>query len=86
MVWTTENDRRCGNCSGIPDCCVEYFITVWKESHMGIKLPVLKELDKSENPGVHYIPCPTCLKNKNFIKLLPCNKECDLVKEFEMAV
>ena len=88
MNWPDEDDIKCGKCSGIPECCVNFFITVWKPLHIDDKLPYLKVMDNSEkDQDIHYIPCPECLENKRFVTLLPCDKECAIVKELNiMAV
>jgi hypothetical protein len=63
--------------SGIPACCVKYYIT--KRIWMPIKerdadnVKIRKITDNWKEP-VTYIPCPECLKRKRFVKVKRCPK------------
>lgn len=62
----------CGIHSGIPECCICFYITkwIWFEYDDPYRLKYLKRLMKYKN--VEYVPCPKCLKDKKFIKTKDC--------------
>ena len=59
-----------GQCSGIPDCCVEFFCTEWQG--------MLSQGIESKHwcpPEFDYIPCPACRKSGNSHQLRICDPE-----------
>ena len=60
-------DRLCGKCSGIPDCCIEYFVGEWLSSGCDrIKRPDL--------PSWGYVPCRNCVTSGNRVVVKICRK------------
>ena len=65
--------REYGRHSGIPECCINFFIEVWCANSQKLycysqKISSIKELT--------YIPCPNCLVNKTFVTTHTCDKSC----------
>jgi hypothetical protein len=69
---------HCGLHSGIPPCCVYFFVAYW----LRCKTDDLKKLDDhraaekefgidSRGPG--YIRCPACLLSKRVVKVQQCD-------------
>lgn len=68
-------DIHCGKHSGFPNCCIIFFITQWAWMSSNKKQPHWDKMNKLRNhPG--YIPCPKCLRNRDFIKVKLCPKNC----------
>ena len=69
---------HCGKHSGFPDCCIRFFISRWISKDLDSKFcnDHRAKLEKlgSKHPG--YIPCPKCLKNRTFNKVLLCPRNC----------
>ena len=64
--------REFGRHSGIPECCINFFIEVWT-THV----PVLHYYQqKFAHLNIDYIPCPNCLVNKSFVQIHKCDKAC----------
>jgi hypothetical protein len=70
-------DISCGIHSGFPPCCVKFFVTkwVWHRFHKSNNKhwDNIRAIDSFD---INYIPCPKCLKNKTFVKLKKCPKNC----------
>ena len=72
-----REDIICGLHSGFPPCCIKFYITKWiwnirskyNKEHW-------KKIRRVRCAKVHYIPCPKCLKDKTFIKVKRCPKNC----------
>jgi hypothetical protein len=70
---------HCGLHSGIPECCVLFFLTCW---------PIIRrDEDETGEPSVYrvlvweaetdskgYIPCPACLASRRFVELRECDR------------
>lgn len=75
------NTIACGFHSGIPACCIHFYITKWmwlkgksRSSHWK-KMRAKDGIDiNGERTGFGHIPCPACLKASNFVKLAACPK------------
>lgn len=64
------SDEECGKHSGIPQCCRDWFVNVWR--HILYK-PFYFELeDDFTIEFVHYIRCPGCRQTGAYIKIKPC--------------
>ena len=68
-----DRDIECGKHSGIPECCIEWYIGPW--SNIVARVPVLWKAywDHNQTESTYYIRCPECIENKNIVKV----KECD---------
>jgi hypothetical protein len=75
VVWWTwrapldwkRRDIRCGQHSGIPACCIAFFIEDWPRINSATPTPYTEALELAD-PG--YIACPTCLERGSFVKPL----------------
>jgi len=76
---------ECGLHSGLPRCCVAFFVKVWWPYWLVIDERLsLAKVDPhgsfaayqrwTTRPG--YVPCPRCVLDENFVEVLPC--ECEL--------
>ncbi len=79
---------ECGLHSGLPRCCVAFFVKVWWPYMLAIDgLSPRAEADAhvafdayqlwTTRPG--YVPCPRCVVDKNFVEVLPCACELKLL-------
>src|SRR5277367_6574350 len=77
---------ECGFHSGIPACCIKFYVTKWIwVNHKGKfftsywermnKIKFVLDEKGELDYAFQYIPCPKCLKQGKFIKILPCPKE-----------
>ena len=64
--------RECGKHSGIPECCIKWFIGPWSNirAHSWAWALYWRQNSK-DNPS--YIRCLTCIKNGVVVEI----KECD---------
>lgn len=82
-------DVECGMHSGIPDCCIKFFVTVWVWVPKTRKSKTFRDywnkMEKKYKYGkdtldngakyLGYIPCPSCLHKNNFIQVKDCKPE-----------
>lgn len=61
-----------GSHSGIPDCCIAYFITDWQTA-LNARNGHWKRI---YDLGWGYVPCPTCLSLKRKARVIDCDLEC----------
>lgn len=75
------DDRIRGECSGIPACCVTFFVDHWQitgrflsplqSEHWNRIEETRKRLHlRFDEPG--YIPCPSCLEAGKFVEVRSC--------------
>ena len=76
MTRGERNEHRaCGRVSGIPECCVRFWLSnYWQYMNDADKL-VYHTLIPDK---VQYIPCPTCLAKREFVEILKV-EDCDHV-------
>lgn len=85
---------ECGFHSGIPACCIKFYVTKWMWlNHKGkFFISYWDRMNKHKwtfdekgeaVPAFQYIPCPKCLAQHRFTKLLPCPEEahCSYTRE-----
>lgn len=74
-VTESSSDAARGRCSGIPECCIAFFIEVWSDSlsHTQAGTELLSSLPRA----VQYIPCPICLELENFVQIRACRPGCE---------
>jgi hypothetical protein len=66
---STAHTIECGLLhTGLPSCCVAYFIDVWTQRRDD---PDVLAHEK-EMPKVGYVPCPRCVKRGSFVVPKPC--------------
>lgn len=70
-----------GRHSGIPDCCVEYWLTQWDND----RNTQSKHHEAVICLGWGYVPCPACLSLKRKARVVQCDLECggQHLKDFE---
>lgn len=75
---------ECGVHSGFPSCCIAFFVKVWWPYALAIDgsstraradaLTAYNAYQKwSTRPG--YVPCPSCVVERKFVEVLPCDCE-----------
>jgi hypothetical protein len=76
--WANIHTVHCGQHSGIPDCCILFYLTCWRrlagDEEDGIPngyRTLVEHLGKSQDAG--YIPCPACLIAGNMVQVRRCN-------------
>lgn len=62
---TPEQNALRGACSGIPECCVAFYVNEWKFGRHPNKAKHMKA-------GYGYIPCPACLESGNRVEIKHC--------------
>ena len=66
---------KCGIHSGIPICCVQYYVSkrLWMTDKelLGDNAQIQKLVGDLYS-NFHYIPCPKCVKNKTIVKTKKC--------------
>lgn len=70
----STDDRIRGECSGLPPCCIEFFIETWRmdpESNQEHADRMVKA--KAEGVDFWYVPCPECLETKSFVEISHCD-------------
>ena len=70
---------ECGRHSGIPDCCIVYFMIRWnngigentelRNSHWNREKIVEVQFEKS----IEYVRCPSCIENGIIVKIKECS-------------
>jgi hypothetical protein len=66
--------RECGMHSGIPECCIDWYVGPWKD--VVLTIPYLWEAywkANNRDDEVDYIRCPMCIEHS----IVAIIKECD---------
>jgi hypothetical protein len=69
------NTINCGIHSGIPVCCVQYYVSkrLWMtDKDLLDDNDGIQKLAGDLYSTIHYIPCPKCLNNKRIVKTNKC--------------
>lgn len=67
--------------SKIPECCISFWITIFRDSPIESRYPYFDKIHKFRK-NLNYVPCPICLKNKNFIKIHMCNPKNEVCRRY----
>jgi len=60
--------------SGIPHCCVMFFVNEWDAQGMyKARSPYVRALSASE---YDYVPCPECFGTKTMVRIKDCIVDC----------
>lgn len=59
----------CGIHSGIPICCIAYFVSEWIHFDNKTRYKRIRNFRKLKLK-VDYVPCPNCLTSRRFVKKL----------------
>jgi hypothetical protein len=65
-TYSDEWHREFGRHSGIPECCVEAF---------------LSDTQLFAGPEIGYSPCNACVHQARFIVVLECGRTCDFLRD-----
>lgn len=65
--------RIFGQHSKIPECCINFFCNEW---NLIYNTQEGKDYLNQRDKGVDYIPCPTCIKDKNYVRIHNCDISC----------
>lgn len=74
-----KNTVECGFHSGIPACCIRFYVTVWlwlelesrsDRENSEVFKSYRRKLREVEHPG--YIACPECISTEFFVKMKDC--------------
>lgn len=68
---TSNQHTLYGKHSGIPDCCIKFFITNWPQ--LLIKVGHARHRD----PIAEYVRCPSCLATNRLVQIHYCNNLCN---------
>ena len=63
--------RECGRHSGIPECCIDWYVGPW--SRVVSAIPYLWEAYWKANGAADYIRCPVCIENSVVVVIEECN-------------
>lgn len=74
------HDVVCGLHSGLPICCVVFFVKVMSKIRGEEDRLAYFDMFPSRRPG--YVPCPKCLIDGAFVKVRPCSCD-DTLDHFE---
>jgi hypothetical protein len=63
----------CGRHSGIPDCCIHFFVGPWREIYNDAPRhdEYWKRMEKA-SPGAGYVLCPECIVDNRTIQIKKC--------------
>lgn len=71
---TNQYHIEFGRHSGIPDCCIEFWLGWWDE-----EFNTPEQMDYSyflHHSPWGYVPCPTCIQNDKRARIVDCDWEC----------
>ena len=77
----TRIDRLRGRCTGLPACCIEFFVTTWQAWFRGCT-PEFHAYSEAfaalhqQGKGIGYVPCPACFEAKAFVRPKHCHRGC----------
>lgn len=78
LLYGVSYDLKKGRCSGIPWCCIAFYILLW------MPLRRFQRLRKAYTRWAHkdqvwtgeYVPCPLCRLLKHQIQIKQCSPAC----------
>ena len=66
-----QHHIKCGKHSGIPNCCIEWFISTWIPA-IGVNRDFVA-VHHLNNGDVGYIRCPKCIENNSIVAIEKCD-------------
>jgi len=82
-AWLMGNariERAVGLCSGIPRCCVEFFLRVWRFLYLEQDTDSKFMAAYRKWSNADYIRCPMCISMRRKVKVKICTPECGCPK------
>lgn len=85
MTRRQDRDRECGRHSGIPECCIQYFVEVWDplfyaadswSSKVEERHVLVGVFERVYGAKFRHIPCDACLLDGKAIRLQRCPPDC----------
>lgn len=69
-----HDDLVRGRCSGIPECCITFFIETWMMD-LDITFKHKERMDEVRGDPIRfrYVPCPDCLVAQRFVEIRHCD-------------
>ncbi len=76
-------ERLCGALSGIPACCIEFFMTGGRQALLAsqrewyerlLTRVYAARLSLGHRPVIGYVACPSCLRQQRFTRIRDCSK------------
>lgn len=67
--------------SGIPRCCVDFWVNEYcgtLDTHPNLWMAyhnILTDVRVKEGRDIRYVPCPSCLSNRVFVKTIECSPD-----------
>ena len=68
-----SRDIAFGVHSGIPRCCIAFFVKEWEYMYMDDSNPYVQAVNYA---AWNYVPCPKCLGTGRKVKIKFCVNEC----------
>lgn len=87
FLRTPGDDRARGVCSGIPSCCIDFFIGRWNEmkaSERRLYRHKMNTIKKSMQVKMNYIPCPNCLDIRFIAKVKSCDSDACTCGQYQL--
>lgn len=73
LLLNDEFDAECGRHSGIPECCIDFFVKHWSKVWMKHNSTFTRFYRKALTfRKFDHVACPHCLITKNVVKLKKC--------------
>ncbi len=71
-------DIRMGRCSGIPLCCIAWFVVVWPLfQDTSVHVPPRQQWYLSlTTPGSEHVQCPACILRRRVVTVRDCTPAC----------
>jgi hypothetical protein len=85
---------ECGGHSGVPKCCILFYVTEWihytdkQVDRHHKRVDKIFKREEHNDKGFGYIPCPRCLELKNWagpLKKCPPHTECGRYQRKQLA-
>jgi len=82
-----SQEYKCGRNSGMPVCCIVWYLTVWKLLSFKIKCRYNEWVLDYSNESIRYIRCPMCKVLGRYIDMKHClmeaEKPCSICFSYE---
>jgi hypothetical protein len=86
MYVSADLDRECGLHSGIPECCVAFFVEVWwplvlqsnakSAAVIRARVALMKKTETELGVAFRHTPCAACLAAGRAVTVKKCPPDC----------